>query len=606
MSTKPTGPARFTRRQAAVSLGAAGTSAALLGGRTFAQATPDASPSSSPVASPAASPVAAMTPGPASPFTTVSASRDEAMKGAIAAAKITLEDPKVTGGDLIDLQTADVATLNPILRQDGNSWQITCKVYESLVFADPLTGAFVPQLADSWEMSADGMRWRFHLAQGVTFHDGTPLTVEDVLFSFAASVDGSGLAPNKATIDSVLASAEKIDDSTIELTAKFPSSAFLFQTATLVPIVPKHIWESVPFAQWGSAPGSTGQDPTKVIGTGPFTFVEWVQNDHVTLQKNARYWNAEWTPVIDRYIRRVGGTFQTFLTGEGDITALAPADAVTVQKEHTDFSVWPVGIAGFWFYMTNLDATHTPLFTDVRTRQALYHAIDRQLLVDKVLLGFGKVVDSYAQVPAAPGYAPDQMETVYDYDVDKAKALLADAGWIAGSDGVLVLDGNPFSFSILFDETDPASEQLVTYVQQAWGDLGIKVEASPMPFPSIIDALNRRDYQMIYTGFGYYAADGNTGLLFRTDAAYPAGYNMAFYSNPEFDRLDDEQLRELDPEKRRSLLIEQSNVVNNDAPWGLISYMQTITGTHPRVHNYIPTGIDTTWTVLKVWIDPDA
>lgn len=551
-----------------------------------------------------ASPVALVTPDPNSPFSTVSPSRDEALTTAIKASGVTLEDPTSTGGDVIDLRSGDVAILNPVLRQDGNSWAVTSKIYESLLFADPLSGAFVPQLADSWEMSADGMRWRFHLVPNVTFHDGTPLTVEDVIFSFAASVNDSGLAPNKATIDAVLASVEKVDETTVQLTAKFPSSSFLFQTAMQVPIMPKHIWEPIPFKEWGSAPGSTGQDPKQVIGTGPFAFVEWVQNDHVTLKKNTSYWNPSWAPVIDQYIYRVGGTLQTFLTGEGDISGLGPSDAVSIQQQHPDFSVWPADAPAFWFYMTNLDEAHTTLFTDLRTRQALYYAIDRQLLVDKVLLGFGKVVDSYAQVPAAPGYAPDKMETVYSYDVDKAKQLLADAGWVAGSDGTLAKDGASFSFSILFDETDPASEQLVTYLQQAWGDLGIKLEAAPMPFPSIIEAVNRRDYQMIYTGFGYYAPDGNTGLLFRTDAAYPAGYNMAFYSNPEFDRLDDAQLREMDPAKRRDLLIQQSNVVNNDAPWALIAYMQTIYGTHPRVHNYIPTGIDTPWTIIKLWVDP--
>ncbi|MGC4104835.1 MAG: ABC transporter substrate-binding protein [Thermomicrobiales bacterium] len=581
---------RFNRRQAA-SLGATGATALLLGQTAAASATPTASP-------------VAMSPDPNSPFSTVSTPRDEALAAAIAASGVTPEDPAHTGGDVIDLRAGDIATLNPVLRQDGNSWAVTSKIYESLVFADPLSGTFVPQLADSWEVSADGLRWRFHLAPNVTFHDGSPLTVEDVLFSFAASVDDSGLAPNKSTIDAVLASVEKIDDATVELIAKFPSSSFLFQTAVLVPIMPKHIWEPIPFKEWGSAAGSTGQDPKQVIGTGPFSFVEWVQNDHITLKKNESYWYAPWAPVIDQYIYRVGGTLQTFLTGEGDITGLSPSDAISVQKDHPEFSVWAADAPAFWFYMTNLDEAHTTLFTDLRTRQALYHSIDRPLLVDKVLLGFGHVADSYAQVPAAPGYAPDRLETVYTYDVDKAKQLLADAGWAAGSDGVLAKDGTPFSFSVLYDETDPASQQLVTYLQQTWGDLGIKVEASAMPFPSIMEAVNRRDYEMIYTGFGFYAPDGNTGLLFRTDASYPAGYNMAFYSNPEYDRLDDEQLRELDPAKRRELLIDQTNVVNNDAPWGLISYMQTIYGTHPRVHNYIPTGIDTPWTIIKVWVDP--
>jgi len=574
---------------------------------TFANqvAAENASPQASPAATPAASPVANATPDPNSPFTVVSPTREEAL--AKATATTTFDTPTSTGGDLIEVATGDIATLNPVLRQDGNSFQITVKIWENLVASNPIDGAFVPQLADSWEMSSDGMRWRFHLNPEATWHDGKPVTADDVIYSFTASTDATSLAPNLATIDAVLASFNKVDDHMIELIAKFPSSSFLFQTATLVPIVPKHIWESIPFKDWGTAPASTGADASKVIGSGPFRFVEWVQNDHVTLARNENYWLKEWTPAVDRYIYQVvadtASSVQSLTTGEADISGLAPSQAVTMKKDHPDFKVNAVYAAAFWFYMTNLDAAHTELFSDVRVRQALYYGIDRKLLVDTVYLGYAKIADSYAQVPASPGYAPDQMKTVYTLDVKKAKQLLDEAGWTAGTDGKRVKQGKPFSFEIMYDSTEPTDQQLIPYFQQAWGDLGIDVQAKPLPFPSIIEAVNARDYHMIHSGFGYFAPDGNTGLLFRTDAAYPAGYNMAFYSNPKYDQLDDEQLRELDPSKRKELLIEQSNILNEDLPWAPLTYIHVINATHPRVHNYVATGVASWWSILKVWVD---
>ena len=597
----PRAPHSLSRRrlaQATGAIAAAGIAPTLLATNAAAQ---DASPAASPEASPAV----VATPDPNATFSVVSPTREEALAKAVGST--VLEEPASTGGDLILVDTSDVATLNPLLRMDSYSYQITVKVWEPLVVADPRDGAFVPQLADSWEMSSDGMRWRFHLNPDATFHDGKPVTADDVVFSFDATTDESSLSPNRATVMAALAGIEKLDEHTVEITAKFPSSSFLHQTVTQVPIVPKHIWESIPFADWGTAPGSTGQDPTQVIGSGPFTFVEWVQNDHVTLARNDNYWLKDWTPVVDRFIFRVvadaNSAMQSLTTGEVDLCPLSPAQAVTMTRDNTDFTVDAVGVAAFSFYITNLDPAHTDIFADIRVRQALYYAVDRELLVDTVYLGYATVCDSYVQPPASPGYAPDRMEKVYAYDPEKAKQLLDDAGWIADGDGKRSKDGKPFSFEIIYDESEPTDQQMIPYFQEVWGDLGIDVQTAAMPFPSIIDTVNARDYQVMRSSFGYSAPDGNTGLLFRADAAFPAGFNLGYYSNPEFDRLDDEQLKEIDPEKRKDLLVQQSNILNEDLPWAPLVYMQAIMASHPRVHNYIPTGITAFWTTLKVWVD---
>ncbi|MGB3307780.1 MAG: ABC transporter substrate-binding protein [Thermomicrobiales bacterium] len=600
-SSDPRAPRSLSRRrlaQATGAIAAAGIAPTLLGTNVAAQ---DASPAASPEASPAV----VATPDPNATFSVVSPTREEALAKAVGST--TLEEPASTGGDLILVGTSDVATLNPMLRMDSFSYEVTVRIWEPMVMADPRDGSFVPQLADSWEMSSDGMRWRFHLNPDATFHDGTPLTADDVVFSYSAITDETSLSPTRAQVMAVLAGVEKLDEHTVELTAKFPSSAFLYQAVTEVQIVPKHIWESIPFAEWGTAPGSTGQDATKVIGSGPFTFVEWVQNDHAMLARNDNYWLKDWTPTVDRFIYRVvadaNSAVQSLTTGEVDICPLSPSQAVTMTRDNPDFAINAVGIPAFSFYITNMDPAHTEMFSDVKVRQALYYAIDRELLVETVYLGYATVVDSYAQTPGSPGYAPDQMETVYTYDPEKAKQLLDEAGWTVVSDGKRSKDGKPLSFEVIYDESDATDQQMIPYFQEAWGDLGIDVQTAAMPFPSIIETVNRRDYQVMRSSFGYPSPDGNTGLLFRTDSAFPAGFNLGYYSNPEFDRLDDEQLKEIDPEKRKELLVKQSNIVNNDLPWAPLVYLQSISSTHPRVHNYIPTGITTFFTTLKVWVD---
>src|SRR5690606_1928841 len=127
------------------------------------------------------------------------------------------------------------------------------------------------------------------------------------IFTFDGVLAEDSLSVRKATVEDYLKEYKKIDDHTVQLVGKAPAAEFVRNTAGQFGILPKHIWDGIPPSEWGSDPGSTGQDPSRVIGSGPFTFVEWVLGDHVTLAKNANYWDQQSTPIIDEFVYRTIG-----------------------------------------------------------------------------------------------------------------------------------------------------------------------------------------------------------------------------------------------------------------------------------------------------------
>src|SRR5699024_8331124 len=159
----------------------------------------------------------------------------------------------------------------------------------------------------------------------------------------------------KGTIEETLACYEKIDDHTVQFVAKSPNAVFPQDALSQFEIMPKHIWEDVPAGDWPSDPGSTGTDPSRVIGTGPFKFVEWQLSDHVTIEKNPDYWDETNIPVIDRYTYKVVGEQTTALselqTGQTDVTEVPFAQANELKETNPDLQVVDYDTYSFNFYL---------------------------------------------------------------------------------------------------------------------------------------------------------------------------------------------------------------------------------------------------------------
>ncbi|MGC4104840.1 MAG: ABC transporter substrate-binding protein [Thermomicrobiales bacterium] len=581
---------RLSRRRLAQQAGLVTAGIAVLAtpGLTAAQATPDASPAASPATTDAT-------------FTVVSPTRADAIARIKAA--YPFDEPATEGGDLIQVHTGDIKTLNPVLRSDIASGWITGLIFESLLSVSVVEGELMPSLADSWATNEDGTRVRFAINPNATWQDGTPVTAEDAVFSLDAVLAKDGLSPNRTDIMRAVASYSAIDDKTIEIVAHGPSATFIYQVGALE-VMPKHIWKDVPFADWGTAPGTTAADPTKVVGSGPFRFVEWVQEDHVTVERNPDYWLSENAPHIDRYIYRIvadaTSSIQTLKTGESDIMVLSPAQAPAFIRDNPDIPVFEHPRAHMTYYVTNLHEDKTPLFLDVQARRAMMWALDRDLMVETIWANYAVRADG-PQPPLSPAYAPDQITSIYTYDPDKAKALLDEAGWTAGSDGIRAKDGVRFSFEFIYDDPSAINQQLIPYLQQAWGEVGIEIVPKAMPVPALIDAYMAGTFTAGMLGFEF-NIDGNQGGMYRSDATPPSGFNFMGYANPEYDALDDQQLAEIDAEKRRALLIEQSNILAADLPNGPLVFGKGVSAALPRVHNYFSAQYSSIWSMPWIWL----
>ncbi|MGY6411657.1 MAG: ABC transporter substrate-binding protein [Alkalilacustris sp.] len=271
-------------------------------------------------------------------------------------------------------------------------------------------GSVLPSLARDWEISEDGLEYIFRLAEGVRFHDGTPMTAADVVFSLdRARAEGSTNAQPQlfAAIDSV----EALDDHTVRVTLSRPDGAFLFNMA------------------WGDAvilsPASVETNATTPVGTGPFRFVRWAQGDRIELERNPDYWGA---PVAleratFRFISDPNAAFAAMMAGDVDAFPGFPAPETLAQFEADPrFSV----IVGNTEGNTILAMNHRhDALSDIRVRQAIAYAINRQDIIDGAMFGFGTPIGTHF-APHHPYYV--DLTDLSPHDPDAARVLLAEAG----------------------------------------------------------------------------------------------------------------------------------------------------------------------------------
>src|SRR5680860_1067502 len=268
-------------------------------------------------------------------------------------------EPENIGGEIIIVESTDIGTLNTTLSTDVYSGWITGLLFDGLVGGSVLDGSPSPGLADYWEIAEDGVTYTFHLNENAAWHDGTPLTAADVEFTFQSVLAEDSLSVRRAGVESTLKELVVVDDHTVQLIALAPSATFVSDAAGQFGILPKHIWESVPFAEFGSDPGTTGQDPTRVVGSGSFKFVEWVPNDHVTLEKNPDYWDQANVPYVDRFIYRVvadsNTAIQSLVTGESDIAEVPFTQGNTLKASNPELNVANYDTVGMNYYHVNQD-----------------------------------------------------------------------------------------------------------------------------------------------------------------------------------------------------------------------------------------------------------
>jgi peptide/nickel transport system substrate-binding protein len=399
-------------------------------------------------------------------------------------------------------------------------------VYDTLVYQDPDTGEFIPGLAERWEVSQDGLRYTFYLRRDVTFHDGTPFDAEAVRVNLQRIADPNVASQKAIFMLGPVAHIEVVDTHTVRIDLSRPYAPLLDALSQV------YLGMASPAAlkQWGA------DYQFHQVGTGPFRFVEYVPNDHLTLARNPDY---AWGPSIFenqglahleqiefRFFVDAATRAPALETGEAHVMGeIPPRDAVRLDRAD-DFTLHPIPIPGQpaqFFLNTRL----TPL-DDQRVRQALLYATDRETIVQTIFVDTSPA--AYGPLSAATrGYSPDVRE-FYPHDPDAARVLLQEAGWRdADDDGVRDKDGLPLQLRMALGGWgfNPDMAQLL---QAQWADVGIELQAEVLPYPALLEAGRNASHHLV--GFNLFGRDPN---LLWTFYHSDGGFNFSHVSDPTLD-----------------------------------------------------------------------
>ena len=506
---------------------------------------------------------------------------------------VTVEVEKVvtaipeTGGcecgfDAIIGANGDAKIVNPILAMDSDGFWRTDLMFDSLVRVDPETTAIVGQLAESWDVSDDGTTYTFHLVDAdVRWHDGEPFSVDDIEFTMMEILKPTytGIFQQRFVdlvgADKVIAGEadslegfQILDDHTVQFKLTRPNAPFLAWAVSAVKFVPKHllegqeITEDMPYSQ---AP----------VGNGPYKFTEWDKGNRFVIEWNEDYWGEMpcAKTITTMAIPDMMALAAAVEAGDIDMTIMVPPTEVPrlAEVEGLNYYKQPaIGPESLWF---NLDH---PILQDLKVRQAIAHAVDAEAFTLGVLQGTTGPANTHF---TSGSWAYDPDATLPEYDVEKAKALLAEAGYADG-----------FSIRLTCNQGNFFREHFVEFAQAELAKIGIEVEVDKAEWGTFIGNVTDGNYDM-----AFYNEEGG---IPDPDVAYEYFHtggpnNYAHYGNTEVDGWLEQARVEADPEKRKALYYKVQAQLNSDLPTVPMFWRPNPLVVNAKFQNVVPSGIHT-------------
>lgn len=489
-------------------------------------------------------------------------------------------------------QWSPPSTFNVLTAADAYAYQDVALIFASLTRLDDQLRP-VPELAQTWDISDDGLTYTFHLDPKATWHDGQPVTATDVEYTFTMVANPAIPASSYSSFSSIAGYAEVnagkatkvsgievIDDHTVKFTLVDRDATFLSKIAKSAfrtsEIVPSHLLASVPDAEFVKH-----EFWNKPVGSGPFRFVEYKQGQYLQLEAFDGYVLGR--PGIDSLFMRIG-TQAVLLAqlqkGEVDLVQVAAPDYDTA-KAATGVTVSESPSITFQaIYPNNLK----PYLQDKRIRQALFYAIDRQGLVTSLLQGHGEVVVTPI---AAPPWAVNTNVKTYPYDPAKAQQLLQEAGW----DPDRVLNIRLGSGNAVRDAEAPVLEQ-------AFREIGVKAKINSTDFPTMLKDMQSGDFDLALVGHTSGYDPDYTSIWAASTSAPPRGNNFMRYSNPRVDDLLAQGRKTLDEAERKKIYDEFQRIIVEDVCMIWLFRANDIFGTTSRLQGFKPApGADPLWNI---------
>jgi peptide/nickel transport system substrate-binding protein len=513
----------------------------------------------------AATTAAAATTTAGAATTTSGAATTAAATTTAGAATTTAAAATTSAGASLDrvviVQGTEPDTLDPQNHNFTTSFNVLNNIYDSLVEFDRNV-KIQPRLAESWRQ-VDDLTLEFKLRKGVKWHDGTDFTAEDVKFnndriaeSFAKETDPVKRLKRSSTW-TLLKEAKVIDANTVQLITKEPAPTLLARLTGEHIISKKFVTEK-------------GNEFVGVnaMGTGPYKFVEWKKAQYVDVEANDGWFNG--APKVKKIRFRPIADAQTRVAalqaGEVDIiTDVTPEVAKQLETARTTVSSIPGGRTIF-IILNTLDDTPVPALKDKRVRQALNYAVDRDAILQSILLGNGAKVPG----PINKYYFAYEELPMYNYDPAKAKQLLTEAGYPNGFEIALNVPNNRYL----------KDKEMGEAVAEYWKNIGVKVTFTNEPFATYVTKVdNRKQTPAFLLGWLVNTFDPD-GTLY--DQFY-TGQRYNYYNNPEFNKLVEQSRVTVDTKKREELLKQAVRIIHQDAPWLFMFQQQDIYGVSKKI-----------------------
>lgn len=516
-----------------------------------------------------------------------------ALTGTGAAARQT---PAATGVLQMGRESEFQPNFNPLQVSTGTQTQICDLIFSRLLKVDTDLN-LVPDLAESYEISDDATQFTFTLRDDAVWHDGEPLTIDDVIFTYRLGMQAAAAAKqwgklsqivgakelNEGTSDEV-AGLERVDDQTIRFTLAAPNVAWLFGTAlsnSLMWILPEHLLAD-------ADPAALDQHPFMLkpeVGSGAYKFIEYVPDQYVQFEANPDYHLG--APKIGQvFLQLAVPTTQLAQLESGQLhlmPRMSPRDGDRLKDDPSLRIVPAPGVGVFQIAINN------ERFPDKRVRQAFMYAIDRQALLDVVELGQGRLVDSTV---IGPEWATYDDLNHYAYDPERARELLAEAEW----------DGSQ-TISLTWSQGFQAIELAAPVFQQQLAEVGVTIELAPLESAAYLQAVvTEPDFDLAWFGGGSYGMDPDVSSTYYLCANFtPGGGNTTHYCNEELDELFIAGRGTPDIEERAEIYHEVARILNEDVPtvflwsnnliWGMSANLE---GVRPGPNQYI-------WWNIQEW-----
>ncbi len=495
----------------------------------------------------------------------------------------------VTGGHLIMGSIGEPSNLIPYLASDSASAEVAGLLYTSPLEYDKDFN-IVKCAAEEWEVLEGGLFMRFRLKEGIVWQDGHPLTADDVTFTYNLMTDPK--TPTAYAAD-FLNVKEYRQTGPLSFEVRYDAPYARAAITWMHPILPKHILEHENIASTRYA-----RNP---VGAGPFKLKSWEPGSRIVLEANDRYFKGR--PYLDEIIYRIIPDSTTMFlearAGKLDFVGLSPQQYLRQTSGEWWDSNWrkyKYLASGYTYLGLN---QKSPFFKDRRVRQALSFAIDREGIIKGALLGMGEP----AFGPYKPGtWVYNTALKAYDHDPERARRLLAEAGWTPGKDGILEKDGLPFEFTILVNQGNNERIKVAVILQQMFRAVGVKVSIRTVEWAAFLkEFVNTRKFDALILAWNI-LDDPDIYDVWHSSAIAGNGLNFVSFSNEEVDRLLEKGRTSADREVRKAVYDRFQEILHEEQPYLFLYVPYSLPMVQARFQGIQPAPAGITYNLDRWWV----